>query len=94
MKYDNMTLKEVAKIAQPYDPASHSRDYFEEKIRKNPQLESDFQQQFTEYYRKIAEEKGLFFITNWYMDRRVNSSKTEIKLELCGPNKLPVISIY
>jgi hypothetical protein len=93
MKYDNITLAEAAKIAEPYDPPSHSKEYLEYVIRKNPQLESDFQQQFTEEYRKLAEEKGLFFITNWHVGKRENS-KVEIRMGLCGPNKLPVISIY
>jgi hypothetical protein len=59
-----------------------------------------FQKQFSEEYKKAAEEKGLYFITNWHSEitkaahDEEKSSHLHLKIGWCGPERVPAISIY
>ena len=68
MKTDNVTLKELIKIATPFDPSSHSRENFLDRI--TPELEQQFSEQYTEEFENLIKERGVYFITD-FSTRRI-----------------------
>lgn len=89
MKGNNVTLQELIEIATPFDPSSHSKQFFLERI--TPDLEKQFSEQYTEEFENLITERGVYFITD-FSTRRVYT-KPKIKLSLCGKENLPTISI-
>lgn len=87
------TLMELAERAKPYDEGSHTKSTFIEIIRYNPELEKEFEEQYSEEFAKQVEKKGIAFITNNITMKKRMNIKPMLRLRYCGMEEMPVIII-
>lgn len=68
------------------------RNFFLRKIRENPELEYNFQEQLTEEFKAQMEEKGVYFIVN-IIRAGLTKKKPTLRLSICGQEEVPTISL-
>lgn len=90
----DITLKTLARNAEPYDPSVAEKGYLLKFVEEDSSLEEQFKKEINSEFLKRVDEVGkCYFVINFRSYKNKRELPKKLRLGYCGRENVPLISL-